>query len=71
MISWRINGSPGAQLLGHPFPVQEDPRERGQRVVFHISESVGIGFAIMDGGELHFLGEAHRWDQLTVIPNSC
>ena len=57
-------------MLGHPAPVQEDPREPGQRVVFHISERVGIGFAIMDGGELHFLGEADCWEQLTVIPNS-
>jgi hypothetical protein len=58
-------------MLGHLWPVQEDPRELGQqRVVFHISEQVRIGFAIMDGGDLHFLGEPERWDQLTVIPNS-
>jgi hypothetical protein len=70
-VTERVNGPAGAQLLGHPRPVQEDPREPGQRVVFHISEAVGIGFAILDGGDLHFLGEADRWDQLTAIPDSC
>lgn len=67
----RLNGKPYAQLLGHPLPLQEDHRTPGQRVVFHICERVGIGFAIMDGGDLTFLGEADRWDQLTVIPDSC
>jgi hypothetical protein len=59
-----------SDALGQPSPVQENPREPGQLVVFYISARVGIGFAIMDSGELHFLGEAEGWDQLTVIPNS-
>ena len=71
-----VNGPDLPQLLGHPWPVQEDPREPGQIVLFHISETVGLGFAFMDAGDIHFLGtpediKACRWDRLAVIPNSC
>ena len=75
-LTGRINGPNAPQLLGHPQPVQEDPRKPGQIVLFHIAEIPGLDFAIMDAGDIHFLGtpdtvQARRWDQLTVIPDSC
>ena len=36
-----VNGPTSRQLLGHPWPVQEDPREPGQIVLFHIADDAG------------------------------
>lgn len=75
-LTYRVNGANSQQLLGHPQHVQDDPREPGQIVLFHIDGEADIGFELMDGGDIHFLGtpediRAGRWDQITVYPNSC
>jgi hypothetical protein len=75
-LTERVNGSIGHQLLGHPWPVQEDPREPGQIALFHIADDGDLGFGFLDAGAIHFLGRpadirAGRWDQLTVVPESC
>lgn len=75
-LTERVNGTTQHQLLGHPWPVQDDPREPGQIVLFHTGDDPEIDLHILDGGDLHFLGSpqdiaAQRWDQLTVWPNSC
>jgi uncharacterized protein YwqG len=73
----RVNGDARNQLLGYPWPVQDDPREPGQVVLLHVADDseVGFGFDFMDAGDIHFLGtpediRARRWDQLTIWPNS-
>lgn len=75
-LTYRVNGANGQQLLGYPQPVQDDPRKDGQVVLFHIDGGGDIGFELMDGGDIHFLGTpddilAGRWDQITVWPNTC
>lgn len=75
-LTERVNGETHHQLLGHPWPVQDDPREPGQIVLFHTGYDPEIDLHVLDGGDLHFLGTpqdiaAQRWDQLTVWPNSC
>jgi hypothetical protein len=75
-LTERINGAVDHQLLGYPRTVQDDPRQPGQIVLFHIADDPALDFSIMDAGDIHFLGtpqdiEALRWDQLTVWPSSC
>jgi hypothetical protein len=75
-LTERVNGAVDHQLLGHPRAVQDDPREPGQIVLFHIADDAELGFSFLDAGDIHFLGtpediKACRWDQLTVVPNSC
>jgi len=74
----RVNGNAQNQLLGYPWPVQEDPREPGQIVLLHVAGDNELGFWLdfLDAGDIHFLGTPEairggRWDQLTVWPNSC
>ena len=45
-------------------------------MLFHIAEDAELAFSFIDAGDIHFLGtpddiKACRWDQLTVVPNSC
>lgn len=59
------------QLLGHPLPVQEDPREEGQELLFELAWSEPLGFEFLDGGSIHLLGRpadlrAGRWEQLVA-----
>lgn len=75
-LTYRVNGRNSQQLLGFPQHVQDDPREPGQIVLFHIDGEGDIGFEFMDGGDIHFLGtpqdiRAGRWDRITVYPNTC
>jgi Domain of unknown function (DUF1963) len=75
-LTERVNGAVNHQLLGYPWPVQDDPRKPGQLVLFHIADDTELEFSFIDAGDIHFLGtpediKARRWDQLTVVPNSC
>ena len=75
-LAGRVNGSGAQQLLGHPWAVQEDPREPGQIVLFHTGDDEEFGIGFMDAGDLHFLGTPDdirhgRWERITVVPNSC
>ena len=75
-LAERVNGSTHHQLLGFPWPVQEDPRQPGQIVLFHIADDPTIDFHFLDAGDLHFLGtpgdiKGQRWEQLTIWPSSC
>jgi hypothetical protein len=75
-LTERVNGAVDHQLLGHPWAVQDDPREPGQIVLFHIADDAKLEFSFIDAGDIHFLGtpediKACRWHQLTVVPNSC
>jgi uncharacterized protein DUF1963 len=75
-LTARINGDVPHQLLGFPQPVQDDPREDDQVVLFHIADDPALEFNFLDAGDLHFLGtpddiRAQRWDALTISPSSC
>ncbi len=74
-LTERVNGPIGHQLLGYPWPVQDDPRRPGQIVLFHIADDPDLAFSFIDAGDIHFLGapediKACRWDRLTVWPDS-
>lgn len=66
--------APG-QLLGHPVPVQEDPREEGQELLFELAWSEPLGFELLDGGSLYLLVAAEdlragRWERVSAIADS-
>ena len=71
-IVLRANGKVAQQLLGFPFTVQDDPRERGETSLLHLVEEPGWDLAILDAGSLHFFAapadvRARRWDQVTLV----
>jgi uncharacterized protein YwqG len=79
------NGWSGAhQMLGHPQPVQADPREPGQAdprepgqvLLLQISTDHRLDFSYMDLGAIYFLAtpealQARRWDEVTAEDASC
>lgn len=68
-------GRPPHLLLGHPEPLQEDPREPGEASLLHVGWDEELGFDFLDAGDLTFHGDpadvrAGRWERLTVSPGS-
>jgi hypothetical protein len=64
------------QLLGHPGVAQEDPLDRDDVALFHLSPDPVIGFEFLDAGDLLVFGpretiQNRRWDGLTWWPSSC
>lgn len=57
------------QLLGHPLPVQGDPRAAGQELLFDLPPVQGFGFETPGLGTLSFVAaeddlRAGRWDRV-------
>lgn len=64
-----------AQLLGHPRPLHDDPREEGEALLLSLLDGVAPGFEYLDAGALHLLAAAEdlragRWERVEAVAES-